>query len=434
MRCTPIRIVIAAAVIGVGLPAALALTPSCASDNGGIKLPPGFCAALVADDLGATTKGASTRHVTVAQNGDLYITVQARNGVGGGVWGLRDIDHDGTYKTRVKFGGGNGTGSSTGVAIHNGYLWVAQPNAVVRYKLTPGELKPAGDAEVVVSDLPGVQQHGDKGIAFDDKGSFYVNIGPPTNSCQVKDRTKGSPGQDPCPVLKEHGGVWKFDDSKVGMKLSDGTRFATGMRQSMAMAWHDNALYLAMNNRDQLDVLFPQYFTPEDNATLPAEPLLRAVQGSDFGWPYCFFDYKQQKLVLAPEYGGDGKQVGRCTQFTPPVASFPAHWAPMQLTFYEAKAFPSHYRGGIFIAFHGSWNRAPLPMDGYYVVFQPFAHNKPSGKFEIFASGFMGHDTIMNPTDAVARANGVAVAPDGTLFITDSVKGKLWHVFYTGKR
>ena len=133
---------------------------------------------------------------------------------------------------------------------------------------------------------------------------------------------------------------------------------------------------------------------------------------------------------MNPEYGGDGKDVGRCASFTQPVAVFPAHWAPVDVMFYTGTQFPKKYQGGAFIAFHGSWNRAPMPQDGYNVTFQPFAGGKPSGNFEVFADGFAGKDPLMNPNDAVARADGVAQAPDGSLYITDSQKGKIWRVMY----
>ncbi|HSS13752.1 MAG TPA: hypothetical protein VLL04_07660, partial [Rhizomicrobium sp.] len=133
--------------------------------------------------------------------------------------------------------------------------------------------------------------------------------------------------------------------------------------------------------------------------------------------------------LLNPEYGGDGNAVGRCGKFDLPVASFPAHWAPMAVAFYNGRQFPAEYDGGAFIAFHGSWNRAPEERPGA-VVFQPFAGGKPSGKFEVFASGFAGTDHLIGPSQAKARPNGVAVAPDGSLYITDSQKGKIWRVFY----
>ena len=103
---------------------------------------------------------------------------------GGGVVALRDTNGDGQFDMKETFG----EGSSTGIALHNGYLYVAHTQSVERYKMTPGQLKPSGAAEVVVTDLPGEREHGDKGIAFDGKGSLYVNVGAPSNACQAKDR------------------------------------------------------------------------------------------------------------------------------------------------------------------------------------------------------------------------------------------------------
>ncbi len=401
-----------------------ATAPACDSDNGGITLPPGFCALVAADGLG------TARHLVVAPNGDVYVALQSGEGTPGGVVALRDANGDGRFEIQEKFG----DGSVTGIALRNGYLYIAKPQSVERYKMTPGQLKPSGAAEIVLSGLPSEQEHRDKGLAFDGMGSFYINVGSPSNACQSRDRQKDVPGMDPCPILEKHGGIWKFDENKLNQTQADGTRIVTGLRQEPAITWHDGAVYIVMNNRDQLDTLWPdKKFTAEDNATRPAEPMYRADPGSNFGWPYCVFDYIQQKLVLNPEYGGDGKTVGRCSQFTNPIASFPAHWAPVDVMFYSGSQFPAKYRGGALIAFHGSWNRAPLPQAPGNVTFQPFANGKPSGKFETFASGFAGKEEVTNPANALARPDGLAQAPDGSLFITDSQKGKVWHVFYRGK-
>jgi glucose/arabinose dehydrogenase len=365
--------------------------------------------------------------MAVAPNGDLYVALEA-DGAQGGVVALRDTNGDGRYEVKEKIG----KDSVTGVALRNGYLYLAKFNSVERFKMTPGQLKPSGEPEIVVSGLPGVEEHGDKGIAFDGKGNFYVNIGAPSNACQPKNRQPKIPGQDPCELLEKHGGIWKFSENRLGQKQEDGVRYATGLRQMPAIAWHDG-LYIVMNNRDQLDVLWPGLFTAKENAERPAEPMYKVESGMNFGWPYCFFDYEQKKLFLAPEYGGDGKKTGRCSQFNLPVTSFPAHWAPVDLMFYTGSQFPQHYRNGAFIAFHGSWNRAPMPQEGYNVTFQPFVNGKPSGAFEVFASGFAGKTPLTNPDDAVARADGVAMGPDGSLYISESQHGKIWRVFYRGK-
>ncbi|MGH8300172.1 MAG: c-type cytochrome, partial [Steroidobacteraceae bacterium] len=131
-----------------------------------------------------------------------------------------------------------------------------------------------------------------------------------------------------------------------------------------------------------------------------------------------------------PEYGGNGKKVGLCAHKRGPVAAFPAHWAPNDLTFYDGKQFPSHYHGGAFIAFHGSWNRAPFPQQGYDVVFQPFADGKAAGNCEIFANGFAGGDK--DPGAAAHRPSGLAVGPDGALYVGDDVHGRIYKIVYRG--
>ena len=405
----------------VGRAAAL---PACDPDNAGLKLPEGFCALLAADGLGPA------RHLVVAANGDVYVAIQQNRSDATGVYALRDTKGDGKFDRKELFGNAGGTG----IALHDGYLYLATPTSVLRWKMTPGQLTPSGERETVVSELPQRGQHADKGIAFDGKGGLYVNVGAPSNACQQPDRRPKVPGQDPCPLLETFGGIWRFSDNKVGQTFADGTRYATGLRQMPAITWHAGALYIVMNNRDSIDQFWPEHFKAEDNETRPAEPMYRVDEpGDNFGWPYCFYDYPLGKLLLNPEYGGDGKEVGRCSQFKNPIVAFPAHWAPVDVMFYDGTQFPAKYRGGAFIAFHGSWNRSPAPQDGYNVTFQPFASNKPSGKFEVFASGFAGKDPLMQPNQAVARADGVAQAPDGSLYISDSQKGKIWHVLYKGK-
>ena len=402
---------------------------ACDPDNGGITLPPGFCALVVANDVGVA------RHMAVAANGDLFVATQSRGGrgapqTGGGVVALHDADGDGRFETREQIG----TGSTTGVGLRNGYLYLAHPRTIERFKMTAGQIKPAGAAETIVTDLPPEAQHNDKGLTFDGKGSLYINVGAPSNACQQPDRQPGVKGVDPCPVLEKHGGVWKFDENKLGQTQDMGTKFATGLRQFPAITWHDGALYIVMNNRDQLDVFWPEKFTAKDNAERPAEPMYRATGNENFGWPFCFFDLQGKKEVMNPEYGGDGKDVGRCASFTQPVAVFPAHSAPVDVMFYTGSQFPKKYQGGAFIAFHGSWNRSPMPQDGYNVTFQAFNGSKASGDAEIFAKGFAGKDPLMNPNDAVSRADGVAQAPDGSLYIAESQKGKIWRVMYKGTK
>ena len=405
---------------------------TCDADNGGLKLPAGFCAGVIADKLG------SARNLVVAPNGDIFmsfragLTVEGQAPTPGYLMGLRDTNGDGKIDMQEKFG----TQSATGIRLRNGYLYYATPTSIERFKMNPGGLKPAGPAEVIVGGFPGGQNqpgHRDKDIAFDEAGNVYVNVGLPSNACTVPDRVPHAKGLDPCPQLVEHGGIWKFSADTPNQQFSAKNRYASGMRQPVAIDWQFGHLYAAMNSRDGLDTFFPGMFTAAENAHRPLEPLLQVNPGSVFGWPYCFFDEQMNKMILAPEYGGDGKMVGRCAQFEVPIATFPAHYAPVDLTFYTGSMLPAHYRGGVFMTSHGSWNRAPEPMAGYNVLFVPFANGKPSGKFEVFADGFKGREPLMSPADAAARPNGTAVGPDGSLYVTESVQGKTWRIVYKGQ-
>jgi glucose/arabinose dehydrogenase len=292
--------------------------------------------------------------------------------------------------------------------------------------------------EVVVTDdhEHGKHEHIGKPLAFDNKGNMYVPFGAPSNACQEPKRTPRAPGVDPCPQLEDHAGIWRFDADKLGQTQKDGYKYATGIRSVVAMDWDpaDENLYVVMHGRDDLLRLFPDKYSPWESAILPSEEFIKVTEGSNFGWPYCYFDQEQNKKVLAPEYGGDGKIIGRCADFDDPIIGFPGHWAPNDLVFYRGEQFPERYRNGAFIAFHGSTNRAPYPQSGYFVGFVPFRDGKPSGAWEVFADGFAQVDPIVSVNDAVYRPMGIAVGPDGALYISDSVKGKIWKITYEGNK
>jgi mono/diheme cytochrome c family protein len=188
---------------------------------------------------------------------------------------------------------------------------------------------------------------------------------------------------------------------------------------------------VTQHGRDQLHEDWPELYTAQQGFDLPAEEVVILKEGANYGWPYCYYDGTQKKLVLAPEYGGDGgKKVGTCDEFDPPVAALPAHWAPNDLKIYKGSEFPNAYQGGAFIAFHGSWNRAPGPQGGYNIVFQPLADGKSSGDYIVFADGFAGPKK--DPGGAVHRPSGLAVGPDGALYISDDKAGRIWRITYNG--
>ncbi len=217
--------------------------------------------------------------------------------------------------------------------------------------------------------------------------------------------------------------MWRFPAHASGLTEADGERWAAGLRNTLALAGTlDKQLYGVVHGRDQLHANWPELYSEEVNAETPSEELVRIERGNRYSWPECYHDPVLDRLVLAPEYGGDGRKPGRCVDRADPIATFPAHWAPNALTFYSADSFPERYHGGAFIASHGSWNRAPLPQGGYNIVFQPFDAAGPSGAWEVFADGFDGGKP--SPGEADHRPSGLAVGPDGSLYVADDSGGE----------
>ncbi len=393
------------------------------NNNGGITLPNGFQAVVVADSVG------SARHIAVRDNGDIYVALRVKK-KGGGIAALRDTNQDGTADQVEYFGETTGTG----MAIHDDYLYFSSKTEVFRVPLDDN-LVPGGDVDTVISGFPEQGQHASKPFTFDKKENMYVTVGGPSNACQEEARTKGSPGIDPCPQLEWHGGIWRFDANQTGQtQQQDGHRYATGIRNAVALDWNNQtgALYAVQHGRDQLGTLWPDLYNDKQNAQLPSEDFLLIKEGYNFGWPYTYYDWQKNKRMVVPEYGGDGEKTAEAGKYQDPILTFPGHWAPNDLTFYEGDQFPSRYLHGAFIAFHGSWNRAPEPQAGYNVAFVPMSGEQPSGDYEIFADGFAGKDSFTAPSDATSRPTGVTVGPDGSLYVTDSVKGKIWRIVYTG--
>lgn len=412
-------------------------------DNGGLVLPAGFEALVVADSVGRA------RHIAVNGNGDMYVKLRSSAEGKPGNVALRDTNGDGKADIIQRFGVyKNGGNLAVGMRIHNGYLYYSSTGAVYRQELTKGKLVPDSEVELILTDdhAHGLDHwHIAKPMAFDDKGNMYIPFGSPSNVCQPLDNeqpinrsfagTPGTRGIYPCPELEDHAGVWKFDANKTGQTQADGTRISTGIRSVVAIDWNndDKSLYAAIHGRDNLSVMYPQLYSAWDNAVLPAEEFVQVREGSNFGWPYYYYDPFLKKRILSPEYGGDKKRAEKQKEFDPPLMAFPAHWAPNDLLFYTGDQFPEHYRKGAFIVFHGSNNRAPYPQAGYFVCFVPFENGKPTGEWEVFADGF-AKDPIITNFQAEYQPMGLAMGPDGSLYLTDSHKGKIWRIMFKGDR
>jgi len=407
----------------------------CPGDNGGISLSPGFCARIFADRIG------HARHLVVAPNGVVYVNTWSGRyykndtpAAGGFLVALQDTHGSGKADVVKRFGDGvpEGSNGGTGIGLYKGALYAEENDRIIRYTLRADDIVPNSKPDVIVSGLPLTGDHPMHPFIIDAQGNLFVDLGSATNACDVHNRMPHSPGNKPCTEKETRGGTWRYDASKTDQQFSPAERYATGIRNGEGFAIDAaGRLFVTQHGRDQLSENWPELYKPQQGPELPAEEVVRLEKGKDYGWPECYFDGFQKKLVLAPEYGGDGgKTVGLCAQRTPPVAFFPAHWAPNALLIATNTKFPAAYRAGAFIAFHGSWNRAPAPQGGYNVVFQPMSDGKASGDFVVFADGFAG--AVKEPGRADHRPSGLAIAPDGALFISDDQRGRIWRVTYHG--
>ena len=387
-----------------------------------ITLPQGFKSVVVTSGLG------KARHLVVAANGDIFVKLEKLKD-GKGIIRLHDANGDGKADNISGFGNYAGTG----ITIKNGYLYASSDQEVYRYTINEKDGKvDTASVQKIITGLVSKNQHETKSLTLDNDGNIYVNIGAPSNCCQVQDRVKGSPGQDPCPILETAGGIWQFKADKTNQSYAEGTRYATGLRNVVGLDWNTevNELYVMQHGRDMLFQFYPDMFSQKEGAENPAEEMFRLKKGSDCGWPYCYYDNDKKQKLLNPEYGGDRNKVDRCADKEKSIVQFPGHLAPNALLFYTGKQFPEKYKNGAFVAFHGSWNRAPEPQAGFFVVFVPFKNGMPSGKWEVFADGFSGLQTTGSTGKVKYRPCGLAQGPDGSLYISDDNNGTIWKVSY----
>lgn len=409
----------------------IAATPALADKSAGLMLPPGFHATVVADGL-----GGGARHVAVRSNGDIYISTRRErdDASSAGVIALK-LDRNHKVVETEHFSTIDG---GTGMRLYKGALYVASKTTLYHFKFKGNELVPSTAPDVIVDDMPSTG-HTNIGIGFDGKGGLYLSVAGEGNICTDPNTPKGQRpvGLNPCPSLTGRAGVWRFDAEKTNQKFpADGEQIATGVRDMMAVAWSRdmNGLYGVMQDRNGTAKMFADAVSDADDADSISEEMHRIDKGANLGWPYTYYDRAVHARVAAPEYGGDGKTPVQ-GNYSTPVVPFAAHQSPVDLQFYDGRQFPKEYRGGAFVAFQGgSGPILPAGRKGYNVTFVPFDKSGKPGEPQIFAYNFAGPDPAdRNTGKAAYRPSGIGIAPDGSLYVVDTLKGRLWHISYDGE-
>lgn len=303
---------------------------------------------------------------------------------------LRDRDLDGVVDERHEFV--NGLNQPIGMALVGEYFYVANTDAVVRFRYTPNAVRLTGDPEVVLR-LP--YRADDNGhwtrtlIANESGTKLYVAVGSASNIAD-----------DGMDVEEGRAAIWEFNPDG-----SDARIFASGLRNPVGMGWSGgdhNALWVAVNERDMLgDNLVPDYITSVQD-------------GGFYGWPYSYWggNVDQRVQPQNPELVATARA---------PDLALGAHTASLGLHFYHFDAFPEHYWDGAFVGQHGSWNRRERV--GYKVVFAPFSDGRPTGAVEDFLTGFLNADG-----EAQGRPVGIAMDQTGALLVADDVGNIVWRV------
>src|SRR5215469_14876383 len=344
---------------------ALIAGPALAAEPDDMTLPQGFHATVVADGLGAV------RHLAVRENGDIYLSTGrgiARDG-GDGIIGLH-IGSDHRADRIEHFGVVDG---GAGIAMWHGALYAASPSRVYRFAFHGDALLPDPEPRVIVDNIAKSKQS-NHAIAIDKKGDLFVTDDGTDNICTGSDSsTEVRPaGLKPCPDLGIRAGIWRFAAGKPGQSFVDGAQVATGIRDMTALTVaSDGTLYAFMHGRDSTAKQFPDLIKASDDDQI-ADEMAVVAKGTDFGWPYSYYDGVRKIQLVSPEYGGDGKQQA-IGNIVAPVLTFQSkRAAPVDMVAYEGKNFPTQYRGGFFIALHGNGGqKIDGGKTGHNIVFVP---------------------------------------------------------------
>jgi glucose/arabinose dehydrogenase len=270
-----------------------------------------------------------------------------------------------------------------GIAFHNGSLFVAELTRIVRYDDIENHLDSIPEPVVVIDSLPGESHHGSRYIAFGPDQKLYVSIGAPCNICN----------------RDGFGNISRLNADGTGLEV-----FASGIRNSVGFTWHPDSgdLWFTDNGRDML------------GDDIPAGELNRAARaGMHFGYPYC-----HGGDIKDPEFGDQRA----CSEFAAPVQKLPAHVAPLGVKFYTGDMFPQEYRGQVFIAEHGSWNRTQ--KIGYRISLVRLENGEPQG-VETFLDGWLQGDQVSG------RPVDILILKDGSMLVSDDKAGRIYRITYS---
>lgn len=338
-----------------------------------LQLPVGFSISVFAEDL------PNARSLARGDNGVIFVGTRQQ----GAVYAVQDTDNDGKADKRYVIA--TNLYMPNGVAFHNGSLYVAEVNRIIRFDKIIDQLASPPKPVVIFDGLPSDRAHGWKYLRFGPDGKLYTAVGAPCNICE--------------PDNEMYASLVRLN--------SDGSDFeilAHGIRNTVGFDWQPgtNTLFFTENGRDLMGDDIP-----------PDELNAWTAVGQHFGYPYC-----HGGTIPDPEYG----KKRSCEAFVAPVWRFKAHKAPLGVRFYRGEQFPERFQKQLFVAQHGSWNRTK--PHGYRISLVKFKSGRPVSE-QAFISGWL------TPSDEVlGRPVDILELPDGSLLISDDHLGVIYKVEY----
>lgn len=346
-----------------------------------LRLPAGFWFDVWATDLG------NPRNLVVAPDGTVYVTRREQ----GDVLALNDRDNDARAEQIRTVA--SGLEYINGIALREGQLYLATDQEV--YAAPIQEDGSLGGLRTLIDDLPDAGQHPNRTLSFGPDGKLYITVGSTCNACN------DSNPESATIVVAEPDG-------------SNRQIYAEGLRNTIGFDWHPGSGQLwGMDHGSDWR-----------GNNQPPEELNLIQAGGNYGWPWCYADKQVDPYI--PNQPENTTKEAYCAQTLPPTLTYTAHSAPLDFLFYTAAQFPAAYQNDAFVTMRGSWNREP--PSGYKVVRLRFDNGWPVG-FEDFMTGFL----VEGGRAQFGRPVGLAVAPYGSLFVTDDTNGVIYRISWAGQ-